>query len=143
MLMLNVMRRGVGVILCAALAVSGCATTRVVQVSPAPSGDRLADRAVMAEYVQKLPTGATIKVERTHRRTMRGVLMKATDQAVFVQPRTRLPEPALEIPLDDVLSVTLETSHGNSIGRSIAAGAAAGAGVVLSMLLISLALWSD
>jgi hypothetical protein len=141
--MLNMIKRGVGVILCATLAVSGCATTRVVQVSPAPSGDRLADRAVMTEYVQKLPTGATIKIERAHRRTMRGVLMKATDHAIFVQPRTRLPEPAIEIPLDDVLSVTLETSHGNSIGRSIAAGAAAGAGVVLTMILISFALWSD
>ncbi len=140
----NIMKRGVGVILCAALAASGCATTRVVQsVSPVPSGDRLADRAVMAEYVQKLPTGATIKIERPHGRTMRGVLMKATDRALFVQPRTRLPEPAIEIPLDDVLSVTLETSQGNSIGRSIAAGAAAGAGVVLAMILISFALWSD
>ena len=140
---MEMMKRGVGLILCAALTASGCATTRVVQVSPPPSGDRLADRAVMGEYVQKLPTGATIKIERAHRRTMRGVLMKATDHAVFVQPRTRLPEPAVEVPLDDVLSVTLETSHGNSIGRSIAAGAAAGAGVVVAMILISLALWSD
>ena len=141
--MLNVMKRGIGVIVCAAMAVSGCATTRVVQVSPAPSGDRVADRSVMAEYVQKLQTGATIKVERTHRRSMRGVLMTATDQAIYVQPRTRLPEPAIESPLDDVLSVTLESKQGNSIGRSIAAGAAAGAGVVLTMVLISLALWSD
>jgi len=97
----------------------------------------------MAEYVQKLQTGATIKVERTQRRTTRGVLMKATNQAIFVQPRTRLPEPAIEIPLDEVLAVTLESKNGNSIGRSIAAGAAAGAAVVLTMVLISLALWSD
>jgi hypothetical protein len=141
--MLNVIQRGTGLIVCVALAVSGCATTRVVQVSPSPSGDRLADRAVMAEYVQKLQTGATIKVERTQHRSMRGVLMKATDQAIYVQPRTRLPEPAIEIPLADVLSVTLESKQGNSIARSIAAGAAAGAGVVLTMVLISLALWSD
>ncbi len=141
--MVDILKPSVALFLCAVLTASGCATTRVVQVSPAPSGDRPADRAVMAEYVQKLPTGATIKVERTHHRTMRGVLMKATEQAVFVQPRTRLPEPAIEVPLDDVLSVTLETSHGNSIGKAIAAGAAAGAGVVLTMILISFALWSD
>jgi hypothetical protein len=141
--MIKRVRCAIAAVLCATVAVSGCATTRVVQVSPAPSGDRLADRTVMAEYVQKLQTGATIKVERTQRRTTRGVLMKATNQAIFVQPRTRLPEPAIEIPLDEVLAVTLESKNGNSIGRSIAAGAAAGAAVVLTMVLISLALWSD
>jgi hypothetical protein len=141
--MLKQIRHAMVALLCASMAASGCATTRVVQVSPAPSGDRLADRTVMAEYVQKLQTGATIKIERAHRRSVRGVLMKATDQAIVVQPRTRLPEPAIEIPLAEVLSVTLESKQGNSIGRSIAAGAAAGAAVVLSMVLISLALWSD
>ena len=141
--MLNILKRSVAVVLCGALTGAGCATTHVVQVSPAPSGDRLADRAVMAEYVQKLQAGATIKVERTERRTTRGVLMKATDQAIFVQPRTRLPEPAIEIPLDDVLSVTLESKHGNSIGRSIATGAAAGAAVILTMILVSLAVFGD
>ena len=141
--MLNQLRTAIVAILCASLAASGCATTRVMQVSPAPSGDRIADRTVMADYVQKLPAGATVKVERSHRRSTRGVLMKATSQALFVQPRTRLPEPAIEIPLDDVLSVTLESKHGSSVGRSIAVGVAAGAGVVLSIFLISLALWSD
>jgi hypothetical protein len=141
--MIKRIRYTVAAVLCATVAASGCATTRVVQVSPAPSGDRLADRAVMAEYVQRLQPGATIKVERTQRRTMRGVLMKATDNAIFVQPRTRLPEPAIQIPLDEVLAVTLESKSGNSIGRAIAAGAAAGAGVVFTMFLISMALWSD
>jgi hypothetical protein len=141
--MLNRVKHAIVVVLCASVAASGCATTGVVQVSPAPSGDRPADRALMAEYVQKLQTGATVKVERTQRRTTRGVLMKATDHAIFVQPRTRLPEPAVEIPLDEVLAVTLESKSGNSIGRSIAVGAAAGAAVVLTMILISLAAFSD
>jgi hypothetical protein len=141
--MVNKTRHAFVVVLCVAVMTSGCATTRVVQVSPVPSGDRIADRAVMAEYVQKLHAGATVKVERTQRRTVRGVLMKATDHAIVVQPRTRLPEPAIEIPLDDVLAVTLESKSGNSIGRSIAVGAGAGAAVILTMFLISAALWSD
>ena len=141
--MLNRIKHAIVAVLCAAMATSGCATTRVVQVSPAPSGDRIADRAVMAEYVQKLQTGATVKVERTQRRSVRGVLMKATDHLIVIQPRTRLPEPAIEIPLDDVLAVTLESKSGNSIGRSIAVGAAAGAAVILTMFLISAAIWAD
>jgi hypothetical protein len=71
--------------------------------------------------------------------------MKVTDTALYVQPRTRIAEPAIEIPLDEIVSVTLESSSGNgtSVGKAIAAGAAAGAGVVLALFLISLALWSD
>lgn len=141
--MFNTIRHAIVVVLCAVMATSGCATTRVVQVSPAPSGDRIADRTVMAEYVQKLQTGATVKVERTERRSVRGVLMKATDHVIVIQPRTRLPEPAIEIPLDDVLAVTLESKSGNSIGRSIAIGAAAGAAVILTMFMISAALFAD
>ena len=141
--MVDIFKRGLAVVLCGALMASGCATTRVVQVSPPPSGDRIADRTVMGEYVQKLQTGATVKVERTHRRSVRGVLMKATDRAIVIQPRTRLPEPAIEIPLDDVLAVTLESKSGNSIGRAIGIGAAAAGAVVLTMFLISMALWSD
>ena len=141
--MVDIFKRGLAVMLCGALMASGCATTRVVQVSPPPSGDRIADRTVMGEYVQKLQTGATVKVERTHRRSVRGVLMKATDRAIVIQPRTRLPEPAIEIPLDDVLAVTLESKSGNSIGRAIGIGAAAAGAVVLTMFLISMALWSD
>ena len=126
--MSNTMRHTIIAVLCAALTTSGCATT---------------DRAVMAEYVQKLQTGATVKVERSQRRSVRGVLMKATDHVVVIQPRTRLPEPAIEIPLDDVLAVTLESKSANPIGRSIAVGAAAGAVVILTMFLISAALWAD
>lgn len=143
--MLNAMKQTIAVIVCAALAGSGCATTGVPQsVSPSPTGDKLADRAVLAEYVQKLPAGSLIKIERTHRRTLRGTLMKATDEALFVQPRTRIAEPAVEIPMDDVISVTLETSsNGTSIGKAIAAGAVTAGGVVLAIFLISIALWSD
>lgn len=132
--------------LCAALVATGCATAGVPQtISASPTGDRLADRAVMAEYVQKLPAGATVRIQRTGRRTLRATLMKVTGTALYVQPRTRIAEPAIEIPLDEIVSVTLENSSGNgtSIGKAIAAGAAAGAGVVLAMILISLALWSD
>jgi hypothetical protein len=135
--------RTLAVLLSVSLA-AGCATTATVQsVAPMPTIDRTAERTLMAEYVQKLPTGATIKVERTHSRTMRGVLMKATADAIYVQPRTRLPEAAVEIPLNDVLSVTLDSKHGNSIGRAIAVGAAAGGAVVLTMFLIAAAMWSD
>ena len=69
--------------------------------------------------------------------------MKATDHAVFLQPKTRMPEPLVEIPLDDVLSVTPERGGGSHIGRAIGAGAAAGAGAALAVFLVILAAFGD
>ena len=137
-------KRTLAVVLCATLATSGCATARMAPpATPGTTGDRLADRAVLAEYVQRLAPGSAVKVERSHRRTLRATLMKATNTHIVVQPRTRIPEPAIEIPLDEVLSVTLDVHNGSSVGKAIGAGVAAGAGVVLGLFLISLALWSD
>jgi hypothetical protein len=101
------------------------------------------DRAVLAEYVQKLPPGTAVRVDRAGARAIRGTLMKATGDSVFLQPRTRIPEPPVEIPLDDVVSVTPETRSGGHIGRAIGAGAAAGAGAALAVFLVIVAAFGD
>jgi hypothetical protein len=101
------------------------------------------DRAVLAEYVQKLPAGAAVRVDRTGARAVRGILMKATGESIFLQPKTRIPEPLFEIPLDEVVSVTPETRNGGHIGRAIGAGAAAGAGAALGVFLVIVAVLSD
>jgi hypothetical protein len=62
--------------------------------------------------------------------------MKATGESLFVQPRTRIPEGIVEIPIDDVLRVTPDTQSGSNLGRAIGAGAAAGAGATLAIFLI-------
>ena len=122
---------------------AGCASTgaaRVATVTP----DATASRAVLAEFVQGLPAGAAVRVDRASGRSVRGTLLKATPDRLFVQPRTRLPEAMIEIPMTDVLSVTPETRGGNShIGRAIGVGAAAGAGAALAVFLVILATVSD
>jgi hypothetical protein len=74
---------------------------------------------------------------------LRGTLMKATADAIVVQPRTRLPEPPIEIPLAEVLTVTPESGNGGSIGKAIAAGVAAGAGAALVTFFVLLSIFSD
>jgi hypothetical protein len=69
--------------------------------------------------------------------------MKATDQSLFLQPKTRIPEATIEIPFDDVVAVTPEQKNGNSVGRAIGAGAAAGAAAALSIILIIIAVAGD
>jgi hypothetical protein len=137
------MRRFISVLLSSALAAPGCATTGAAGAPPATGADQTpAQRAVMAEYVQKLPLGSAIRVDRVRGRTVRGTLMKATDQTIVMQPRARIPEPAVEIPIADVVSVTPDT-NGTNIGKAIGIGAAAGAGAALGFLLILIAIYSD
>lgn len=124
--------------ICVTLAAPACAGAGRMRVTAGP-----ADGAVLAEFLQKLPPGAAVRVDRTGGTTLRGTLMKASSQSLIVQPRTRIPEPAVEIPLTEVLRVTPEGSNGSNLGKAIGIGVAAGAGAALSVFLILFAIFAD
>jgi hypothetical protein len=129
------------VLLSAVLASQGCAAAVQGGAPRAPLG--AGDRAVLADYVQRLPPGAAVRVERASGRALRGTLLKATPEAIVVQPRTRLPEAPVEIPLDGVLAVTPDADDRGRFGTAIAAGAAAGAGAALAVFFILVAVFND
>lgn len=130
----------IAVVVAATFLTQGCAATmRNAQAGEPP---RTADPAVLADYLQRLPVGTSVRVERVNGRAIRGTLMKATADTVVVQPRTRLPEPPVEIPLAEVLTVTPESGSGG-VGKAIAAGVAAGAGAALVTFFVLIALFSD
>lgn len=141
--MVNALRNTVALILSAAITTAGCATTGAVTVPMSVADTGGANQRVLAEYVQKLPPGTAIRVGRSNGHSVRGTLIKGTDQSIFIQPKTRLPEPLIEIPLSDVLQVTPESHKGNSVGRAIGAGAAAGAAATLAIFLIMFAVYGD
>jgi hypothetical protein len=139
-------RRIIALTVCAAL-VGGCASAGGPRVAPGGPGQPAAahpstDPAVMAEYVQKLQLGTRVRVDLASGRAIKGTLMKATDRAIIVQTRTRLPEPPLEILLTDILAVTPESS-GGGIGKAIGIGAAAGGAAALGVILLLIAIFSD
>jgi hypothetical protein len=105
-----------------------------------PSGQQHVDSSLMAAYVQKLPAGSRVRAVLMDGRTVRGTLMHATDQVLVMQQRTRLPEPPVQIPLDTVWSVELDTT--SSIGRSIAVAAASGAAGALAVILVLTAIFA-
>jgi hypothetical protein len=123
--------------MCVTLGAPACAGAARMQVTPVASDGR-----VLAEFVQKLPPGAAIRVDRTGGTTLRGTLMKASDQSMVVQPRTRIPEPAVEIPFSEVLRVTPDAQNGSSLGKAVGIGVAAGAGAALSVFMIIAAIFA-
>lgn len=139
--MVNAFRSAIALILCTAMTTVGCATTGTSLAPTTAHAD--ATRSALAEYIQKLPPGTEVRVGRSNGHAVRGTLIKGTDESIFIQPKTRIAEPVVEIPMADVLQVTFERHGGNSVGRAIGAGAAAGAAATLAIFLIMFAVYGD
>lgn len=136
-------KRAIALLVTVALTSPACATTGGprLQTTAAPV-QTARDRALLAEYVQKLPVGSRVRVHMLDGRRERGTLMDATADRIVIQPRTRIPEPPREIPIDRVLGVEIENGNG-SLARAIGIGIAAGAGTFLGVFLLLAAIYSD
>jgi hypothetical protein len=134
-------RQVTAIALCAALMTGGCASASGPRMATEPQAPAV-DRAVMAEYVQRIPAGSKVRVERANASTLRGTLMKAGPDAITVQRNTRVPEPPVQVPLDTITRLTLDQPT-SSVGRNIAIGIASGVGATFGVLLLLAAIWSD
>ena len=144
------MRRLIALALSAALAAPGCATVNARAQTGAASAYQAApqpvraapDRSALTEFARQLPAGTRVRVKTTDGGTIRGTLIKTTDTSLIVQPRTRITEPLIEVPLDRLAALEPE-QPGSNTGRAIAIGAAAGAGAALGVILLLIAIASD
>src|SRR5262245_10473794 len=138
------MRRVLAIVLSAAMVTTGCASAgpRMTVRSYAAQAPSVVNTASMADYVQRLPVGSRVRVDRSDGSSMRGTLMKASAGAILVQKNTRIPEPPVEVPLAEVLRVTLENGH-TSTGKAVAIGIASGVGAFLGILAILAATLDD
>lgn len=139
-----IIKRPLAVLLAILIAAPGCATARGPRVDPAAAATRsTADRAALADYVKRLPPGSPLRIDLAGGRVMRATLLQTSDAGLIVQKRTRIPEPPVDIPFEDVLRVTLDTPGGNGIAKAIGIGIAAGAGAALAVFMIIVALIDD
>lgn len=135
--------RGIASILMLALTLPGCAAAAGARLQPpASAGAAAPERSLMAEYVQKLPIGSRVRVHLRDGRRVRGTLMAASAERIVIQPRTRIPEPPLQLPLDGVAAVEIDAPNG-SVARAIGVGVAAGAAAFLTVMLVLSAIYSD
>jgi hypothetical protein len=135
------LRRIVAVLICATLATTGCASAGGQRIPQAAPGAPVQDKAVLADYVQRLSAGSKVRVEQTDGTSFRGTLMRATAQSVLVQKNTRVPEAPIEIPLERLTRLTLD--NGSTMGRSVAVGVGAGVAATFGVLLLLAALLGD
>jgi len=132
------LRKPLALVLITAFLTGGCASSsggRIATQSPA-----VVDSATMGEYVQRIPPGSKVKVERTNGDSMRATLIKATPQGIVVQRNTRVPEPPIDIPAAELARVTLDQGGGTSTAKAIGIGIAAGAGTFFALIALAFAI---
>ena len=135
------MKQVTALVLVATLATSGCASAsggrRAVQT---PS---VVNAAAMSDYVQRIPAGSRVRVERTNGDSMRATLMKATAESIVVQRNTRVAEPPIEIPVAELARVTLDQGGGTSVAKAVGIGIASGVGAFFAIIAIAFAAFGD
>ena len=120
-------------VLALSLGGSGCASTIQTRMAQPPmTGSAM--QARMADYVQQLPIGSRVRVERTTGGAIHGTLIGATADHVVIQRASRIPEPPVDVPLNDVTRIEIEERTG--IGKGIIIGAAVGAAATFGFLIL-------
>jgi hypothetical protein len=137
------MKRLLAMLMCVVLAAPACVASQGPRLQAAPTvPNRAEDARVLAEFVNRMQIGSHVKATVTGNKTIRGTLVKRTDQALTLQPRTRVPEPLVEIRYEDLLAIEQEAKSGTPL-KSIAVGVAVGVGAAVGTLFILAALLAD
>ena len=135
------MKKTLAVVLCLVMCLPGCAIrTSAGQFRPIPAAQPGA--GAIAHALVTIPTGARLRVRLADGRGLRGTLLHADPTSVTINPRTRVPEAPVTIPIADVRAFEIEGASSN-IGKVIAIGAAAGAAAALGVIFIIIAMIDD
>ena len=136
------MKQAIALIVIAAIVTSGCAASRAAVTTQPLGGSAHADPAIAA-FVRSLPAGSRVRVETSGGHSLRGTLLQVTDAEVAIARHTRIPEPPVHVPLNQVARVTVDTPSGGG-ARAMAIGAAVGAGAAVGLVwLIALIAIND
>ena len=95
---------------------------------------------VLREMVSAMPLGARVKAQTSGGARLSGTLMGVTGDAVIIKKKTRLPEPAVNVPFAELARIELQTGEGMNAGKVIGIGLAAGAGAILTLFAFFAAL---
>jgi hypothetical protein len=134
------MRKTIATVLMLAMVTTGCASAAGPRMAVARQPG-VVSTSSMADYVQRLPAGSRVRVERIDGTSLRGTLMKAAADVIVVQKNTRVPEPPIEIPVGQLARVTID--GGSSTAKAVAIGIASGVGAFFAIIAIAFAAAGD
>jgi hypothetical protein len=96
-------------------------------------------RDLWRAFVEKVEVGTELTVRLRDGQRFRATLIGTRDDAVMLQPKTRVPVPVQPVPYDAIVSLERRGEGGMGAARAAAIGVASGAATFLGILLILLA----
>ena len=115
----------------------------LMTVQPLAAAAQVQDGAqVWRTFAEKIEVGARIKVRLQDGRRVSATLVQVGDDALLIQPRTRVAVPVQPVPYDAIASIERDVP-GMSVGKAAAIGVGAGATTFFGVFLIMLAVFAD
>jgi hypothetical protein len=118
-------------------------TTAVLVVLIAVHGVRAQTAPdVWRDFVERVDIGTELNVRLNDGRRIRATLVAVGDDAVLLQPKTRIPVAIQAVPYDAIVSIEPRMA-GHGTGKAIALGIAAGVGVFFGIMALLVAAVGD
>lgn len=141
------MKRRLAVLLIAALILPGCAAKPAVRTLTTLPPDEPRQAAagtpadIWRQFAQKLPVGTLVRVSTLDGARFTGTLLIVDDQALTVNPRTRIPEPARRLAFDHIAQLEPTSDSATQLAKAVAIGAGVGGATFLGLLVLLATSW--
>ena len=90
---------------------------------------------IWRNFARRVDVGTEVNVELSDGRRLRAMLVGADDDAVLLQPKTRIAVPVQTVSYDAI--VRMETRKGgSSVGKAVAIGVATGVGTFFGIMAV-------
>ena len=117
-------------------------TTALMVLLTAHSVTRQTSSEVWRSFAKQVEVGTELNVRLNDGRHFKATLVGVRDDALLMQPRTRVPVPIQAVPYGDVVRLE-RTKPGMGAGKAIAIGAATGVGAFFGILALMISVVSD
>ena len=117
-------------------------TTTLIVFMTAYSVTAQTSSEIWRNFAEQVEVGSELTVRLNDGRHFKATLVGVRDDAMLIQPKTRVPVPIQTVPYDDVLRLE-RTKPGIGAGKAIAIGAATGVGAFFGILAVMLGVVSD
>ena len=90
---------------------------------------------IWRSFAERVDVGTELNVRLNDGRRFRATLVGVRDNAMMVQPKTRIPVPIQAVPYEDVVQIE-RTRSGIGAGKAVAIGVAAGVGAFFAIVAL-------
>jgi hypothetical protein len=117
-------------------------TTALILFLAAQSVAAQTSSEIWRSFAERVDVGTELNVRLNNGRRFRATLVGVRDNALMVQPKTRIPVPIQAVPYEDVMQIE-RTRSGIGAGKAVAIGVAAGVGAFFAVVALFMGIAGD